>query len=205
MDGLVIALIVLGVLVVAVILWFIATYNAFVRLRNLVEEAWRQVDVELHRRYDLIPNLVETVKGYASHERGVFEEVTRARAAAAGGAQTREQQAANENALTAAIGRLFAVAEAYPSLKADANFRALQAELTNTEDRIAGGRRYYNANVRQFNTRLETFPASIVGSMTGFRRATYFEAEGSSRDVPRVDFGQGGGSQPGPAAGGPTR
>lgn len=204
MDPISITLTVVGVLVVAVILWFIATYNAFVRLRNLVEEAWRQVDVELHRRYDLIPNLVETVKGYASHERGVFEEVTRARAAAAGGAQTREQQAANENALTAAIGRLFAVAEAYPSLKADANFQALQAELTNTEDRIAGGRRYYNANVRQFNTKLETFPASIVGSMTGFRRATYFEAEGSTRDVPRVDFGQGGGSQPGPAAGGPT-
>lgn len=205
MDPISITLTVVGVLVVAVILWFIATYNAFVRLRNLVEEAWRQVDVELHRRYDLIPNLVETVKGYASHERGVFEEVTRARAAAAGGAQTREQQAANENALTAAIGRLFAVAEAYPSLKADANFQALQAELTNTEDRIAGGRRYYNANVRQFNTKLETFPASIVGSMTGFRRATYFEAEGSTRDVPRVDFGQGGGSQPGPTAGGPTR
>ncbi|NCD17178.1 MAG: LemA family protein [Actinobacteria bacterium] len=189
MDPIMITLTVVGVLVVAVILWFIATYNAFVRLRNLVEEAWRQVDVELHRRYDLIPNLVETVKGYASHERGVFEEVTRARAAAAQPAATREQQAANENALTAAIGRLFAVAEAYPSLKADANFQALQAELTNTEDRIAGGRRYYNANVREFNTKLETFPASIVGSMTGFRRATYFEAEGSSRDVPRVDFG----------------
>lgn len=189
MDPIMITLTVVGVLVVAVILWFIATYNAFVRLRNLVEEAWRQVDVELHRRYDLIPNLVETVKGYASHERGVFEEVTRARAAAAQPAATREQQAANENALTAAIGRLFAVAEAYPSLKADANFQALQAELTNTEDRIAGGRRYYNANVREFNTKLKTFPASIVGSMTGFRRATYFEAEGSSRDVPRVDFG----------------
>ena len=189
MDPIALTLTVVGVLVVAVILWFIATYNAFVRLRNLVEEAWRQVDVELHRRYDLIPNLVETVKGYASHERGVFEEVTRARAAAAQPAATREQQAANENALTAAIGRLFAVAEAYPSLKADANFQALQAELTNTEDRIAGGRRYYNANVREFNTKLETFPASIVGSMTGFRRATYFEAEGSSRDVPRVDFG----------------
>lgn len=200
MDPIMITLTVVGVLVVALVLWFIATYNAFVRLRNLVEEAWRQVDVELHRRHDLIPNLVETVKGYASHERGVFEEVTLARAAAAGGAPTREQQAANENALTAAIGRLFAVAEAYPSLKADANFQALQAELTNTEDRIAGGRRYYNANVRQFNTKLETFPASIVGSMTGFRRATYFEAEGATRDVPRVDFGQGGGSQPGAPA-----
>lgn len=194
MEPLTIALIVVGALVVVVLLWFIATYNGFVRLRNLVEEAWRQVDVELHRRYDLIPNLVETVKGYASHERGVFEEVTRARAAAAQPAADRTQQAANENALTAAIGRLFAVAEAYPSLKADANFQALQGELTNTEDRIAAGRRYYNANVREFNTRLETFPPSIVGSMTGFRRASYFEAEGASRDVPRVDFGQGGGS-----------
>ncbi|NLI19886.1 MAG: LemA family protein [Actinomycetales bacterium] len=194
MDPIMLTLTIVGVLVLAVILWFIATYNGFVRLRNLVEEAWRQVDVELHRRYDLIPNLVETVKGYASHERGVFEEVTRARAAAAQPATSRAEQAANENALTAAIGRLFAVAEAYPSLKADANFRALQSELTNTEDRIAAGRRYYNANVREFNTRLETFPQSIVGGMTGFRRATYFEAEGASRDVPRVDFGQGGGS-----------
>ena len=192
MDPIMIALTVVGVLVVAVVLWFIATYNAFVRLRNLVEEAWRQIDVELHRRYDLVPNLVETVKGYASHERGVFEEVTRARAAAAQPAATRDAQAANENALTAAIGRLFAVAEAYPVLKADANFQALQAELTNTEDRIAAGRRYYNANVRAFNTKLETFPSSIVGSMTGFRRATYFEAEGTSREVPRVDFGTAG-------------
>lgn len=192
MDPIMIALVVVGVLVVAVVLWFIATYNAFVRLRNLVEEAWRQIDVELHRRYDLVPNLVETVKGYASHERGVFEEVTRARAAAAQPAATRDAQAANENALTAAIGRLFAVAEAYPVLKADANFQALQAELTNTEDRIAAGRRYYNANVRAFNTKLETFPSSIVGSMTGFRRATYFEAEGTSREVPRVDFGTAG-------------
>lgn len=192
MDPIMIALAVVGVLVVAVVLWFIATYNAFVRLRNLVEEAWRQIDVELHRRYDLVPNLVETVKGYASHERGVFEEVTRARAAAAQPAATRDAQAANENALTAAIGRLFAVAEAYPVLKADANFQALQAELTNTEDRIAAGRRYYNANVRAFNTKLETFPSSIVGSMTGFRRATYFEAEGTSREVPRVDFGTAG-------------
>ncbi len=194
MDSTLLVLLVIGGLVLAVILWFIATYNGFVRLRNLVEEAWRQVDVELHRRYDLIPNLVETVKGYASHERGVFEEVTRARAAAAQPAASRAEQAAHENALTAAIGRLFAVAEAYPGLKADANFQALQSELTNTEDRIAAGRRYYNANVRQFNTRLETFPPSIVGQITGFRRAGYFEAEGASRDVPRVDFGQGGGS-----------
>ena len=194
MDPIMLTLTIVGVLVLAVILWFIATYNGFVRLRNLVEEAWRQVDVELHRRYDLIPNLVETVKGYARHEPGVCGEGTRAGAAAAQPATSRAEQAANENALTAAIGRLFAVAEAYPSLKADANFRALQSELTNTEDRIAAGRRYYNANVREFNTRLETFPQSIVGGMTGFRRATYFEAEGASRDVPRVDFGQGGGS-----------
>lgn len=198
MSAIWIVLIVLLVLVVLLLVWGIATYNQFVKLRNLIEEAWRQVDVELHRRYDLIPNLVETVKGYATHERGVFDDVTKARAAAAQPAATRAQQAANENALTAAIGRLFAVAEAYPELKANTNFQQLQAELTNTEDRISNGRRYYNANVREFNTKLETFPPSIIGSMFGFRRATYFEAEGVSRDVPRVDFGSDSGSVSGP-------
>lgn len=195
MDPMTFALLALGALVVVAVLWAVAAYNRFVRLRNLVEEAWRQVDVELHRRYDLVPNLVETVKGYASHERGVFEEVTRARAAAANSAPTRAEQALRENELTAAIGRLFAVVEAYPGLKADANFQALQAQLTTTEDRIAAGRRYYNANVREFNTRLETFPPSIIGSLFGFRRAAYFEAEGPSRDAPHVEFGQRGGAQ----------
>ncbi|MDO5496136.1 MAG: LemA family protein [bacterium] len=196
MPGWQIALIVVGVILVALVLWFIATYNSFVSLRNRVEEAWRQIDVELHRRHDLIPNLVETVKGYASHERATFESVTRARADAVAAGANRSQQVAQENMLTEAIGRLFAVAEQYPQLQADANFRQLQSDLTNTEDRIANGRRYYNAVVREYNTKLETFPASIVGSMTGFRRSTYFEAQGAERENVQVDFGQGGGARP---------
>lgn len=197
-----IAIITILALLVLVALWAIGVYNGLVRMRNQIEEAWRQVDVELHRRYDLIPNLVETVRGYAAHEAGVFEAVTQARAAAAQPQPTLEARAEAENALTATIGRLFAVAEAYPELKANTNFQALQGELTNTEDRIANGRRYYNASVREFNTRIETFPPSIIASMFGFKRAAYFEAEGASRDVVTVDFGQGGGSQPGNTQGG---
>ncbi|HZK04273.1 MAG TPA: LemA family protein [Actinomycetaceae bacterium] len=195
-----IVLIAVGVILVVLVAWFISTYNAFVALRNRVEEAWRQIDVELHRRYDLIPNLVETVKGYAAHERGTLEAVTQARTAAAAAGADREQQVAQENMLTEAIGRLFAVAEQYPDLKANTNFQQLQSELSQTEDRIASGRRYYNAVVREFNTKLETFPASIVGSMTGFRRGTYFEAQGASRDSVRVDFGQRGPEAPGGAS-----
>ena len=196
-----IGLIVLG-LVVAVVLWAVSIYNSLVRMRNLIEEAWRQIDVELHRRYDLIPNLVETVRGYAAHESGVFEAVTRARASAAQPQPSLEARAQAENALTETIGRLFAVAEAYPELKANQNFLALQQELTNTEDRIANGRRYYNATVRDYNTKIETFPQSIIASMFNFKRAAYFEAQGASRDVVSVDFGQGGGSQGGPTQGG---
>lgn len=189
MSAGVIALIVVGVLVVIVLVWGIATYNGLVRLRNLVQEAWRQIDVELHRRYDLIPNLVETVKGYASHERGVFDEVTRARAAAATPGTSPAQQAVEENVLSQALGRLFAVAEAYPQLRASENFTALQRELTTTEDRIAAGRRYYNANVRTLNTRVETFPPSIIAGMFGFHRAEYFEAnEPAVRQAPQVSF-----------------
>lgn len=136
--ALVIVVVLLGVLI-----WAVSTYNGFVRLRNLVQEAWRQIDVELHRRHDLIPNLIETVKGYAAHERGVFEAVTTARAAAAQPGATPGEQAAQENDLTQALDRLFAVAEAYPQLRASENFLALQQELTNTEDRIAAGRRFY--------------------------------------------------------------
>ena len=196
-----IGLIVLG-LVVAVVLWAVSIYNSLVRMRNLIEEAWRQIDVELHRRYDLIPNLVETVRGYAAHESGVFEAVTRARASAAQPQPSLEARAQAENALTETIGRLFAVAEAYPELKANQNFLALQQELTNTEDRIANGRRYYNATVRDYNTKIETFPQSIIAGMFNFKRASYFEAQGASRDVVSVDFGQGGGSQGGNTQGG---
>ena len=193
MDPVSIFFIVLGAIVVIALLWGVATYNGFVRLRNLVQEAWRQIDVELHRRHDLIPNLVDTVKGYAAHERGVFEEVTRARAAAASPGAGPAEQAAQENMLTQALGRLFAVAEAYPQLRASENFMALQSELTNTEDRIAAGRRFYNANVRQLNTKVESFPANVIAGMFGFKRAEYFEAEDPTvRAAPRVDFGTAG-------------
>lgn len=190
MDVVGIVLLVLLAVVLVALVWGVATYNGFVRLRNLVQEAWRQIDVELHRRHDLIPNLVEAVKGYAAHERAVFEEVTAARAAAAVPGSSPAEQAAQENQLTAALGRLFAVAEAYPQLRASENFMALQAELTNTEDRIAAGRRFYNANVRRLNTKVETFPPNVIARWFGFTRAEYFETEDPAvRAAPRVDFG----------------
>lgn len=184
-----IVLIVLLVLVVLVLLWGVAQYNGFVRLRNLVQEAWRQIDVELHRRHDLIPNLVESVKGYAAHERGVFDEVTQARAAAAGAGTGPAVQAQQENVLTAALGRLFAVAENYPVLRASENFQQLQTELSTTEDRIAAGRRFYNANVRALNTKVESFPANVIANMFGFVRAEYFEVDDPQvRQAPQVSF-----------------
>jgi LemA protein len=185
----VIVLIVVVVLAVILGIWFATQYNGLVRLRNLVQEAWRQIDVELNRRHDLIPNLVESVKGYAAHERGVFDEVTQARAAAASPGASPAQQAQNENQLTQALGRLFAVAENYPVLRASENFQQLQAELTATEDRIASGRRYYNANVRGLNTKVESFPSNIVAGMFHFERAEYFEAdEPEIRQAPQVRF-----------------
>ena len=190
MEVVSIILIVLAALVLIALLWGVATYNGFVRLRNLVQEAWRQIDVELHRRHDLIPNLVDTVKGYAAHERAVFEAVTQARAAAASPGSSPVEQAAQENVLSGALRQLFAVAEAYPQLRASENFAQLQAELTNTEDRIAAGRRFYNANVRQLNTKVETFPPSLIAGWFGFTRAEYFEVEDAAvRTAPRVDFG----------------
>ena len=185
-----IILIVILVLLVVVVLWAVGGYNALVRLRNLVQESWRQIDVELKRRHDLIPNLVETVKGYAAHERGVFEEVARARSAAITPGSGPAEQAQQENVLTHALGKLFAVAEAYPDLKASQNFMALQTELTNTEDRIAAGRRFYNSNVRQLNTKIETVPTNIIAGMFHFVRAEYFEAEEPEvREAPTVSFG----------------
>ena len=185
-----IVLIVILALLVIVGLWAMGAYNGLVRLRNLVQESWRQIDVELKRRHDLIPNLVETVKGYAAHEKGVFEEVARARSAAITPGSGPAEQAQQENVLTQALGKLFAVAEAYPDLKASQNFMALQTELTNTEDRIAAGRRFYNANVRQYNTKIETVPTNIIAGMFHFVRAEYFEAEEPEvREAPTVSFG----------------
>ena len=189
-SGIGIVLLVLLAIVVVIGLWLVATYNGLVRLRNLVQESWRQIDVELHRRHDLIPNLVETVKGYASHERAVFDEVTAARAAAASPGTGPAEQAAQENQLTSALGRLFAVAEAYPVLRASENFSQLQTELATTEDRIAAGRRFYNANVRSLNTKVESFPANLVAGGFGFARAEYFEVEDAAvRAAPTVSFG----------------
>jgi LemA protein len=182
--------IVVVVLLVAVIGWAVVTYNGLIKLRNLVQEAWRQIDVELTRRHDLIGNLVETVKGYAAHERGTLEDVVKARSAAMAPGQSPAQQAESENVLSQALGRLLAIVEAYPDLKANQNFLALQNELTATEDRIASARRYYNATVRDLNTKVETVPSNIVAGLFSIGRAEYFEAVGEQREAPRVDFGQ---------------
>lgn len=180
--------IVLGIVVIVGI-WAVGAYNGLVKLRNLVQEAWHQIDTELQRRHDLIPNLVETVKGYAAHERATFDAVTQARAAAANPGLSPAGHAAQENILTQALGRLFAVAEAYPVLRASENFQQLQAELTATEDRIAASRRYYNANVRSLNTKIESFPTNVIAGMFHFERAEYFEVtDPQVRQAPDVQF-----------------
>jgi len=186
-------LVVFGIIIVVLLLvalWAVATYNGLVRLRNLVQEAWRQIDVELTRRHDLIPNLVETVKGYAAHERGTLEEVVRARNAAVAPGSSVAEQARQEGELSQALGRLFALTEAYPDLKANQNFMSLQSELAATEDRIAAGRRFYNANVRELNTKVETVPSNFVAGMFHIGRADYFEVEDQQvRSAPQVSFG----------------
>ena len=174
--------------VVVLALLVVVLYNRLVRLRNRAENAWAQVDVQLRRRYDLIPNLVETVKGYASHERATFEEVTRARTAAQQ-ATTVEQQASAENVLTAAIGRLFAVAEAYPELRATENFQQLQAELAETENKIRVARQVYNDAVLSYENARETVPTNLVAGMFGFEPRPYFEVEELEvREAPQVGF-----------------
>ena len=176
------------VLLVLLGLAVVVLYNRLVRLRNRTENAWSQVDVQLRRRYDLIPNLVETVKGYASHERATFEEVTaaRTRAQEAGGVA---DQAQAENALTAAIGRLFAVAEAYPELRASENFQQLQAELAGTEDKIRVARQVYNDTVLSYENARETVPTNMVAGLFRFDAREYFELEEpAAREAPRVSF-----------------
>lgn len=191
MNGWVV-LIILLVIAAGLVLYTISAYNSLVRMRNMVEESWRQVDVELNRRYDLIPNLVQTVKGYARHEQGTLENVIKLRnqAAGMGGAgQASEQRAQVEEQLTAAVHQLLVTVEAYPDLKANANFVELQKQLADTEDRIAAGRRYYNANVRNYNTRIESFPTSILAGMFKFERATYFEVNDAAvRQAPTISF-----------------
>ena len=179
-------LVLLGV-VALIVLALVLLYNRLVRLRNRVDNAWAQVDVQLKRRYDLIPNLVETVKGYAAHERETFEAVTNARARAQA-AQGPAEQGAAENMLSAALGRLIAVAEAYPDLKANQNFLSLQEELTSTEDRIAYSRQFYNDAVNKYDNKIETIPSNIVAGMFGFKGREYFKAEEGASEVPKVQF-----------------
>lgn len=178
--------IILGILIF-IVLALVGIYNGLISLRNRVKNAWAQIDVQLKRRYNLIPNLIETVKGYAKHEKGVFEEVTKARANALN-AQGAANQAEAENLLTGALKSLFAVAEAYPDLKASTNFMQLQEELSGTESKIAYARQFYNDSVMAYNIRIQQIPYNIIASLFGFREEELFETEGVEREVPKVKF-----------------
>jgi LemA protein len=179
-------LVMLGVIAVLVV-WAIAIYNGLIRLKNRVDEAWSDIDVQLKRRYDLIPNLVSTVKGYATHEKEVFEKVTQARTEAMG-AQSAVDKAQAENMLSQTLKSLFAVAEAYPDLKANQNFLELQRELADTEDKIQASRRFYNGNVRDFNTKIQVFPNNIFAGMLGFSAREFFEAAEGEKEAVKVEF-----------------
>jgi LemA protein len=183
-------LIVFGVVALLMLVWLIATYNRLVRVRQHISESWSDIDVELKRRYDLIPNLVETVKGYATHERTVLENVVQLRNRAAANHGPAGEQAADETALALGVKQLFAVAENYPQLRADAHFLALQEELAVTEDRLAAARRFFNGNVRELNQLCESFPTNLVAGAFGFERGSYFELSSEAeRVVPRVSVG----------------
>ncbi|MFH1308419.1 MAG: LemA family protein [Patescibacteria group bacterium] len=178
--------IIIGVIVL-LFLWAMGVFNSLIRLRNRTKEAWSDIDVQLKRRHNLIPNLVETVKAYASHERGVFEKVTQARTNAMG-AKGAEAKGQAENMLSNTLKTLFAVAENYPDLKASSNFLELQRELSDTENKIQAARRFYNGNVRDFNTKIEHFPSRIVAGMFGFKKRDFFEIEEGEKAVLEVKF-----------------
>jgi LemA protein len=190
-GGIVILWIVLGVIVL-LLLAGVVSYNRFVSQRNLIRNSWANIDTELKRRYDLIPNLVETVKGYASHERETLEAVVKARTAAVASSGTPAEQAAAEGPLVGALRQLFAVSERYPDLKANQNFLELQAELSNTEDRLQAARRFYNANVQSYNRRVQAFPSSVLAGMFKFSEEPFFEIEPAMRvqmeQAPKIEF-----------------
>ncbi len=179
--------IIVGAIVVLIVLVLIFMYNGLVRRRNRIDNAWSQIDVQLKRRYDLIPNLVESVKGYAAHEKSVLEGVTQARSNAIN-AQGPAAQAQAENALSGALKSLFAVAEAYPDLKANQNFLNLQEELTSTEDRIAYARQFYNDSVLSYNNRIQTVPTSVIAGMFNFEKREYFEGDPEATGPVKVEF-----------------
>ncbi|MCD4705565.1 LemA family protein [bacterium] len=179
--------IVLGVIAI-VIIWLIAVYNGLIKNKNRTEEAWSDIDVQLKRRYNLIPNLIETVKGYATHERELFEKVTKARTAAMG-AGTTEEKGQAENMLSGTLKSLFAVSENYPDLKANQNFAKLQDELSDTENKIQASRRFYNGNVRDFNIKLQVFPTNMIAKQLGFDEKDFFEIENQEeKETPKVKF-----------------
>ncbi|HEV3402076.1 MAG TPA: LemA family protein [Acidimicrobiales bacterium] len=182
-----VVVIIVVAVVVLLLLYLVVTYNGLVTARNRVDNAWAQIDVQLRRRYDLIPNLVETVKGYATHERETFERVTEARSRAINASGVGEQAQA-ENLITGALKSLFAVAEAYPDLEANENFLELQEELSGTEGRIAYARQFYNDSVLRLNTKIETFPTNIVANAFNFEQREYFEADDTSRGPVSVQF-----------------
>lgn len=174
----------IGVLVAVMLVFFIGTYNSLITLRNLVKNSWANIDTELRRRYDLIPNLVAAVKGYAAHEKSAFQAVIEARAKAMSSQGSPASQARDENVLVGALKSLFAVSERYPDLKASENFLQLQQELVDTEDRIQAARRFYNGNVKDLNTRCDLFPSNIVAGLFGFAHADYFEVDSTEVRAP---------------------
>jgi LemA protein len=178
-----IVLIVIGVIA----LWFVGTYNGLIRLKNRVDEAWSDIDVQLKRRYDLIPNLVNTVKGYATHEKELFEKVTEARTRAMNAGTTADKAEA-ENMLSGTLKTLFAVSENYPDLKANTNFLELQRELSDTENKIQASRRFFNGNVMEYNTKIQVFPTNMFAGMLNFVKRDFFEIEGAEREPVKVAF-----------------
>ena len=179
--------IVIAIIVVIIILWFIATYNKLVGLRNKKDDQWSQIEVQLKRRADLIPNLVETVKGYAKHEKQTFEEVIKARNTDLE-AKTPEEEMKASSGVSNALSRLFALAENYPELKANTNFLSLQNDLKDTEDKISYARQFYNDSVLTYNNKVEMVPSNIVANITGFKKGTFFEAEEKDKEAPKVSF-----------------
>ena len=176
------------IIIVFLVFWLVGIFNSLVRARNRVREAWSDIDVQLKRRYDLIPNLIETVKGYATHEKETFEKVIQARAIAMGAITTSEKAQA-ENILSGALKNLFALAEAYPTLRASENFAKLQDELSDTENKIQAARRFYNTNVLDLNNKIETFPTNIFAQNLGFKKETFFETNtGVEREPVKVNF-----------------
>lgn len=178
---------IIGLIALVITVWLISIYNTLIKLRNMVQNSWAQIDVQLKRRFDLVPNLVETVKGYATHEKELFEKVTQARSLIQS-AQSLEQRQQAENALTGTLRTLFAVAEAYPQLQANQNFLELQRELSDLEAKIAFARQFYNDTTMKFNTETQTFPSNIISGMYGFQAMPYFQAEDSQRQTVQVKF-----------------